>query len=254
MLRDIVIKSRWSNEMSPAEIEDWRNVVNSVFGFFCTDDYFKRKYLDNIFGPSLLTVVYFNDKPIAADAFWRNDISGIESYQTTDTCVLSEYRRKGIYSAMLSDHLLNPILAKRFIYGFPNSNSYPCRIRMGWDHRLLYKHPVLLPFMFCGSLPVIHADYALWWLSSRSRVFRWNNLGKYFLVRKTTLNRVFCILGRIDKETALKFPKVERIPILTYHYSFKPNALGRIANPVPVVYYNGRSIANNVEFWNVDFV
>ena len=253
MLDNIRFVSWWSNEMSQSDIKDWRFVVNSVFGPFCTEEYFKRKYLDNIYGPSLLTVAYIDNQPVGADALWRNDIDGKEAYQTTDTSVLAEYRRRGIYSTMLQGHQSLPCLEGKLLYGFPNHNSLPCRIRLGWDHLLLYKRVVLLPFMFLGDMPFIDQDYASWWLRSRAHICYLKCFGGYYLARYTSVKTVVCILGRVDEKTALYFPRMKGLRTMAYHYSGRPSVIGNHSRTVAVVHRNGGE-RMDAWYWKADFV
>ena len=251
MSGSVVINSKWSNEMTPSEIEDWCCVVNSVFGFFCTEEYFKRKYLENIYGPSLLTVAYIDNKPVGADALWRNDIDGIEAYQTTDTSVLSTCRRQGIYSSMLKGHLAHPALKNKYLYGFPNNNSFPCRIKMGWNHMSLYKRPVFIPITCLHSFPFIDQEYASWWLLFRPKVCYIKRFNVFFLVERSTVNNIVCILGRVTKLTALKFPRLKGFPIISYCYCSRPSLLSKLTRTVQVVFLN---FSEEVRYYKADFI
>lgn len=253
MSENLSIQSKWSNEMTQSDIKDWRYVVNTVFGPFCTEEYFKRKYLDNIYGPSLLTVAYVDKKPVGADALWRNDIDGKEAYQTTDTSVLAEYRRRGIYSTMLQGHQGLSRLEGKLLYGFPNHNSLPCRIRLGWDCLLLYKSVVFFPFIFLLNLQFIDSGYAAWWLQSRGRICYLKYMGKYYLVKYTSVNTVVCILGRVDEKTALCFPRMKGLKTMAYHYSDRSSVIGRHSRTVAVVHRNGGK-RTDVGYWKADFV
>ena len=90
---------------------------------------FNRKYIKNIYGDSILVVVYSNSIPVAARAFWRNDINGKRVYQPVDTCVTQQFRRRGIFAKM-TNIALKMIKEEDIVYNFPNKNSYPQYIKL----------------------------------------------------------------------------------------------------------------------------
>ena len=96
----IQIESRWSDQGL-----DWNQAVfaclaNVVFGPFVTTGYCKAMFDDNIYGPSLITVAYVDGQPAGVDVMWRNDLNGVEAYQTVNTCVLESYRGRGLFKKM----------------------------------------------------------------------------------------------------------------------------------------------------------
>ena len=81
---NIVYDIRWTNDLDEKFIADFLYVQNEVFG--CgTREEFKRQFEENIYGKSIVVVVYLDDKPVAARALWRNDIEGKEAYQPGST-------------------------------------------------------------------------------------------------------------------------------------------------------------------------
>ena len=93
MEENIVYDCRWSGELDDKFIDDFRSMCSTVFNYDFTIGEFNRKFVDNIYGKSLLVVVYVNGKPCAARALWRNDINGKEAYQPGDACVLDICRK-----------------------------------------------------------------------------------------------------------------------------------------------------------------
>ena len=89
------IKRIWSDKATPEEILDFRSVANRTFGSdYVTEDYFKAKFLDNIYGPSLLFLAYCDGQAVGARACWRNDLDGKEAYQSADSSVLPSFQGK----------------------------------------------------------------------------------------------------------------------------------------------------------------
>lgn len=89
MANEIVIRTIWSEKITPQEKSDFRYVENEVFGDFCTEEFFKAKYEDNIYGSSVIVIAYLDGRHVGADALWRNDMGKTKAYQSADTCVLS---------------------------------------------------------------------------------------------------------------------------------------------------------------------
>ena len=258
-MSNIVIRTVWTNEIAPEEINDFRQVVNAVFGDFCTEEFFKAKYLDNIYGPSLLFLAYADGRPVAAEALWRNDLDGKEAYQSAETCVLRDCPVKGLFGAMLR-HKAAFAAAKKGapLYCFPNNESLPGFLRMGWRPKPFFKKIFIPGVSSEKKLPPIDAKYAQWWLIRRPGICRVKRLGRYYLVGDNPqgFSRV---LGRVDRETALKFPKSQRFLWRFYVDSDKPSFYNRSfrnfdlkATP-RMTYYNCEEDPN-VPIWRMDSI
>ena len=57
---NIVYDCRWSDEVDDSFIEDFIATENAVFHGNYTTEQFKRKYIDNIYGKSVVEVVYLD--------------------------------------------------------------------------------------------------------------------------------------------------------------------------------------------------
>src|SRR5699024_1026405 len=97
---NIVYLCKLTSELSTCDKKDFIEIFNTVFDMNYNMEWFNWKYMDNIYGDSYIVLVYYDNKPIAAKAFWRNDIQGYKSYQPCDTGVLKEYRKMGIFTDM----------------------------------------------------------------------------------------------------------------------------------------------------------
>ncbi len=100
MKEDITYICKLSSELSEEEIKDFIKVFNEVFHLDYDMNWFKWKYLDNIYGgDSYMVLAYKDDKAVGgARSFWRNDIDGYICYQPCDTGVLKEARGERVYS------------------------------------------------------------------------------------------------------------------------------------------------------------
>ena len=141
-------------------------VVNSVFGQYCSEEYFDLKYEKNPYGESVIVVAYDNGSPVGADALWRNDVMSCKSYQSADTAVVESCRGKGIFTKMVQEKL-SRITDNSLIYGFPNRNSFPGFEKMGWTVGRLYKTLFFYKLFIKECNETIDSVYANWWLNPK---------------------------------------------------------------------------------------
>lgn len=199
---------RWSDSLDEKFITDYLQLQNEVF--HCgSRDRFDVQFINNIYGNSILVVVYLDDEPVAARALWRNDINGQESYQPGSTCVKAVCRGKGIFTEM-TKKAVSELPAGVIIYNYPNYNSFPGYMKMGWHVAGKYKSRLYTSYKaFRKEHPAsIDNEYVKWWLKGTE--LRYKKIrGRYFLVQKD--RRVFCyhILGETDEQSALLFPKLK---------------------------------------------
>jgi hypothetical protein len=210
---------KYSTEADDKFISDFISVQNAVFGGY-TLKHFNHKFRENIYGPSVLAVVY-NDSgnPIAARALWRNDIDGRECYQPGDTCVLKEARGKGVFSQMTIQaiKLLPP---ESVIYNFPNQNSYPGYKKLGWDDRASY-HLVLLTDnrAYSKEHPTqIDERYFDWWVKPAPGIHHIHKGAKYYLVKAGPRRFCYTVIGEVSEDLAKQMPKL-RVPALIFYKS-----------------------------------
>lgn len=198
---------RWSDKADDKFINDYNLLQNAVFENGYNKELFKKKYLDNIYGPSIIIVVYGNDKPIAARAFWRNDIDGTEAYQPGDVCVLEECRGKGVFTEM-TKKAFSMLEKDAIIYTYPNSNSFPAHLKMG-NKLVASYYPRLFTHKRYQKEHTLKLDkeYTEWWFSANDRIKHIKRNGCYYLVIKYGLPFMYIVLAEVEKEVARKFPK-----------------------------------------------
>lgn len=211
------IVCKFSNNLDDKFIEDFITIQNAVFGGY-SREHFKHKFIDNIYGPSVLAVVY-NDqqRPIAARALWRNDINGQKSYQPGDTCVLKEARGAGVFSKMTLQSV-GMLPKDSLIYNFPNQNSFPGYIKLGWAVAATY-HLVLLgsTTAFKREQPqAIDEDYFNWWIKHTQGVNYIRRKGHYFLVKAGPRKFCYTIIGEVSEEMAKQMPKLRKLAFIFY--------------------------------------
>lgn len=205
MENEIIYDIRWSDTVDEKFISDYRYVCSTVFKCDFTRGQFDKKFIKNIYGPSVLVVVYIDDVPSAARALWRNDIEGEEAYQPGDTCVLENCRGKGVFSNMTKKAIAS-LPKSAIIYNFPNPSSFPGYIKMGWTLVHDYSMSLLTNYsMYKKDHPIMmDKAYADWWIKGRNLYYT-KRSGHYFLMHKD--HRPFCyrILAEAEEDIAKQF-------------------------------------------------
>lgn len=208
---------RWSTDCDLKFIDDFDSVQDQVFKGAHSRGLFKRQYLDNIYGPSVLVVVYDGDTPIAARALWRNDIAAHEAYQPGRTCVLSNYRGLGIFGEM-TKQAIAMLPRGVVIYNFPNQYSYPGYLKMGWTtigefymrlfsvNKFIREHPVKMDF-----------EYYNWWVKDNSSIKYIKKGNLYFLVRRYSRPLCYKVIAQVDKGIAENCGKASPFALFFYN-------------------------------------
>lgn len=239
---------RWSNEVDEKFIKDYCVVQDTVFQNNYSYELFNKKFIANIYGPSIIIVVYDKNRAIGARSFWRNDIGQKEAYQPGDVCVLNEYRGNGIFTEMTKKAFA--MLPKdAIIYTFPNSNSFPAHLKMG-NKLLASCYPRLFThkrYQEEHSL-LLDKEYIGWWLASRKDIRHIKREGRFYLVIPYGLPFMYMVLAEVEREVAKKYPK-SGIGIYFYR-SKKTSFYNKNKRPLHIVCKE-----NNISYiptWKVD--
>lgn len=248
MQLDFRYDCRWSDKVDDKFINDYNLLQDLVFHNGYCKDLFKKKYLDNIYGPSIIIVVYYNEKPVGARAFWRNDIDGKKAYQPGDVCVLEECRGRGVFTEM-TRRAFAMLDKDAIIYTYPNSNSFPAHLKMG--NKLVASY---LPRLFTHKryqkehTLKLDKDYAMWWLLSNEKIKCIKRKGTYYLVMEYGLPFMYIVLSAVEEETAKMF---SRSGIGIYFYrSTKTSFYNKRKRPLYIVCKD--EITTYIPTWKVD--
>lgn len=247
-MTNIIYDCRWSDKADDKFISDYNLVQDTVFQNGYNKELFKKKYLENIYGPSIIIVVYGNDKPIAARAFWRNDIDGTEAYQPGDVCVLEECRGKGVFTEM-TKKAFSMLEKDAIIYTYPNSNSFPAHLKMG-NKLIASYYPRLFSHKRYQKEHTLKLDkeYTEWWFSASDRIKHIKRNGCYYLVINYGLPFMYIVLAEVEKEVARKFPK-SCLGIYFYR-STKTSFYNKNKRPLHIVCKD--EIVTYIPTWKVD--
>lgn len=243
MDHQIQIKSCWTDTLSGHIKEDFISLANMVFGAFVTEDYYKAKFENNIFGSSLLTVIYVDGYPAGTDVMWRNDLDGERAYQTVDTCVLEPFRGMGLFKKLTYSEL-DYLGRETLVYGFPNVNSYPGYVKMGWKVQRLFKTLCRLQ----GG-DVIDADYATWWIKAQEGISFIRKKETYYLIRKHGESPMATMIGKVDAQTAQLFPEARGSRLLI-RFNNKPSIYNKNKS-IPLVCNRPNK---EIPYWKIDAI
>ena len=208
---DIFFKSYWSNDIPEGVIDEIIALENVglYYGNF-TRELFQKKYVQNIYGPSLHILVYADGKPVGIHNAWRNDIGHMKAYEGTDAFVMP-VEGVIIFPKMLRmvEQIVGPDSS---VYGFPNHNSLPVELMM--RHKLVATCRQTWLFsatQYSKDEPIIIPDsYVRWWLvESRNSILSIQWRKHFYLVRiikRRWMITIMDIIGEVSEEAARIFP------------------------------------------------
>lgn len=244
-----------SSEVDEKFKTDFLSVSRQVFGesSMMNTDIFNTQFIDNIYGESILVVVYSGDTPVGARSFWRNDIDGHKAYQPGSTAVIKEYRGRGIFKTM-TNLALEKVEKDDLIYNFPNENSYPQYLKLGWKDYASYRKNIFINVnSYKAANPQIIDDgYLKWWIKPKGNLYVYYRNNEPFLVKKKRFN-IYLIVGRINVEQASCFPLLlSKIPVLLYYYGSETFYNKKWRPTKVVIKYNNQKINIDIPFYKLD--
>ena len=226
MKEDITYECKLSSNLTQGEKDSFISVFNRVFNLDYNMDWFNWKYMDNIYGDSYLVLAYDGNKLVGIRSFWRNDINGHLSYQPCDTAVLKEYRGRGIFSKMSLIALEKT--KEAFIYNFPNENSLPGYLKLGWKiNKYCYLKPVFTKGKLKKESKYIDDDYLIWKFG-KSPINKYHYCqkdGESYLLYGRGKN-IYYVLGRFNSKYNFYFTEVDS-PIL-FNYTTEETIVYKI--------------------------
>ena len=220
---DFVFDCRWTDTLSASDkyVEDFLNVMAETWNTADTGELrrnFENRYFHNIYGPSLLTVIYCDGEPAGSGAMWRNDIGDRIAYQRIDTCTLEAYRGQGLFRRAIEKEL-SMIGEDALSYGFANPSSLAGYLKFGWKVLKADRVKIMFrPRKYLKRNPsVIDAAYAGWYLVTfQKKIFRIKRGGLDFLVMPTSHTRVYQVIGAAEENAVKFFDPAPSLSVLVY--------------------------------------
>lgn len=227
-------KTAWSNELSDEQISSYVNFYMEVFHTEFSDDAFKTKFLDNIYGPSVHVLVYDGDKLAAIRSLWRNDLGSVLAYQPCDTAVSSDHRGSGIFKIMTDAALA--FVPDAMIYNYPNENSRKLYLRNGWSISRTLNKNLYTRTGFEKNCPdeSIPDDYVNWYFAKIPSLCVARR-GKYYFLISPKGKGMYVIIGKVSEgifESGI-FQK-KSFPILFFRSS-RESKIKKLNHPTYIV-------------------
>lgn len=177
----------WTDRITKKAKNDFLFVVKHVFGLETVGSY-ETKFDSNIYGPSIIVVSYCNKEPVGVRALWRNDLDGRKAFQPGSTAVLKEHRGKGLFRKM-TELALKELGESAIIYNFPNDNSLPGYLKMGWRFCERKQYRIISPLINANvAVDDMDDEYLDWLLSGRelsdSRINFCRFKGRTYLLKR----------------------------------------------------------------------
>ena len=252
MAKDIRYIGKFTSEINNKEKEDFLYVFNTVFDLDYDLNWFNWKYLENPYGESYIVFAYENENIAAIRAFWRNDIDKNLSYQPCDTAVLKEYRGMGIFSKMTKFALDE--VGDAFIYNFPNENSLPGYLKIGWEiNKYGYLEKVIRKSNLKEKTKYIEDEYLLWKFSNSplNKYYYIEIKGDFYLLTKRK-NNIYYILGRFHGNHKENFEKASSSVL--FNYTTEETMMYKLfKNRATIVSYKGNKKDLDIPIFKGDF-
>ena len=242
----------WTDTMSEKQIEDFIYVKNKVFGSITSKEEFIYQYVDNIYGDSLVAIVYHKKEPVSIQGFWRNDLDGCIAFQSVDSATVKNERKNAYYldTVMESLNIIRGKYQNAIVYGFPNvSNTLPLGLLMGWSDIAQYYYCIYTGFDedMRNMVPKIDVEYAKYWLLTRKhgKILKVKIQGRYYLTHKVR-KHIYFILGEVREDVA-KYVKNNKWFDLLLYKSKNKGSFSKYANVNHILIYNFSGDENNTK-------
>lgn len=218
-MNDVNYVVKKSSDLTKKEVTDFINVINTVFSHKYDSEWFNWKYINNIYGDSIIVIAYDNNFPVGSRALWRNDLEGKLSYQPADTAVIGEYRGSGIFYEMTKRALA--LSDSAIIYNYPNNNSLHGYLKMGWKIIKEFNLRMFKKSDIIGIEKILEKDYIRWRFVKNpvKKYYYIGRYGKYYLLSKRKYN-IYYVLAELDKVDTVYLRK-PFIPVLLYYTTKK---------------------------------
>ena len=247
---------RWTDSISDEEIEDFLSVQRRVFGKESIGiDSFNLKYKNNIYGESLIIIIYVDHSPIAARAFWRNDINGGIAFQPCDTAVLASFRGKGLFYRMTI--LAREEVLKRhtdaLIYNYPNRNSYHGYLNLNWSLRKQWFYRIFFPTKFnVSQIESLDSAYFNWWIRGNpQKKICAKKIGRRCLIVSPIRKNIYGIIGQVMEEDIHDLKRIYS-PVLVYKSADK-GLFSKFFNITNLVVF-GDDVVNTIPYYKMDAI
>lgn len=161
-------------------LEQYAALLSHVYKRVISAEHLLWKHSRNPLGPSLISYAQNDEgEMVAARAFWRMFSREANIYQPCDTVTHPNFQRRGLFSS-LTTLCLNHVEDQAVMVNFPNHNSYPAYLKLGWrkyaDNKRVFgfsMNPSIAPIKnvstyFDTHFDEVHAKYLTWRFNTKS--------------------------------------------------------------------------------------
>ena len=190
-------------------------LFNTVFHGWGDLNFFRWKYSNNPFGDSIIQYSKEDDVVVSSRIFMRWSMHDGEEplrcYQATDSATLVNHRGKGLFKE-LTLSCLEQLEEGDFVFNFPNKNSLPIYLKLGWKN-IENIRPWVIPTMniFSGKYTITTSGFRQVGTQWSDELLQWRlaNGNTYHVFN---LNEQRCITYRLLLVKGLKVADVIQTP------------------------------------------
>lgn len=211
------------------------------------------KHKLNPVGPSVIAFAYDGEKLVAARAFQRAYSFNKNRliYQPCDTVTHNDHRQKGLFRELTQLCLNNINLDKTLIINFPNDNSEPAYLKMGWSkYSNLIKEYSFNPFGVRKELT--RENILTWCRENKDTIFsdyiRWRfinhptNNYRFFINDSTILVKKGNQIGTINIDS---IPRIKHTVGLSIRYAISRKGFSFRGNKLSFATKSGARVVFN---------
>jgi len=218
-MNKLKIKILKSSEVDSKTENEVMDCFNETFNQKKSKLYFDWKFRANPFGESIHVLAYLDNLMVSSRVFWRLDLNETEAYQCVDTSVLNDYHGKGIFRKSTESAL--EYLGQKTIYNYPNKNSFPAYLKLGWKENPLSNIKFNLFHIIARDTPPINwsFDKQKWRFKDNPEVIYYSCVfgDKFLILRKK--RGFFFSIGKTNFDIGLE--KVNPIVLFSYDLNIK---------------------------------
>ena len=183
----------WNGD--PSGLKEYANLLSENYSRCVEPSFLEWKHKLNPIGASIIAFAYDGEKLVAARAFQRAYSFNADKaiYQPCDTVTHQNYRKKGLFRKLTQLCLESIDLKNSLIINFPNDNSEPAYLKLGWSKY----HNLCKEYSFsCVNVgkPIKNEDVLIWCKNQKDICF--SDYVKWRFIENPNIKYKISILGR----------------------------------------------------------
>ncbi len=148
-------------------------------------------------------------------------------------------------------------LGQRYLlYNFPNKNSFPLYLKLGWSLLSSYRPTVVSSFsrFACEKSSYIDNDYLEWWFApKKDHFFVCRTKQNSFLLRRAKHGMHF-VIGTISMEEASLVVRLKACPVIAINWTERQTFYNKNRMPLNVVINSSEEFNVRIPLHKMDFL